>query len=77
MSFTTCTIYSQDELPLRELIDFELSFVLKKIWKVKLSVSPITGSEMAVSCQPHAPAPLYFPENLFFYFWYLFLLEAE
>jgi hypothetical protein len=28
-------------------------------------------------CQPYAPAALYSPETLFFYFWYSFLLEAE
>jgi hypothetical protein len=28
-------------------------------------------------CQPYAPAALYYPENLFFCCWYLFLLEAE
>jgi hypothetical protein len=28
-------------------------------------------------CQPYAPAALYSPEALFFYFWLSFLLEAE
>jgi hypothetical protein len=29
------------------------------------------------SCQPCAPATLYFPEALLLYLWYSFLLEAE
>jgi hypothetical protein len=35
------------------------------------------GSEMAAVCQPYGPAALYYPQTLFFRFWYSFLFESD
>jgi hypothetical protein len=42
-----------------------------------LTLSRQSAHRWRQGCQPYAPAALYFPEALFFYFWYSFLLEAE